>query len=269
MITLNINFLNEKATADEKKEFFVAVKHEETQMLKTDCEIRIEKLEKSLKKEDISNDEIKALKTKLTAEKEILATLNDIITDTKPTHSKVLADMTKKNENHFGNKPEVVRNVLRVLATWENSKLVKYALVETFKGEALRDALEDIHVNSQVDEHGCVIAAPEVKAAYKKASNELESIIKNTFSLPFESTYTTKTRVKITAEDKRLLHNCYVKGFKNKMNKNEATEVVDFAGREIVTAVKSKKDKRTGQIIYNYSGLYQIMCQIVMKHYFK
>lgn len=45
----------------------------------------------------------------------------------------------------------------------------------------------------------------EVKEAYKKASNELESIIKNTFSLPFATSYTDKTRVKMNADDKNCL----------------------------------------------------------------
>lgn len=269
MTTLNINFLSDNATIEMKNEFFTAVKHEETFMLISQSEETIEKLEKSLKKDDITEEEIKALKSKLTAEKQVLETLNTSLFETKDTYNKVIADMTKKNENHFGNKLEVVRNVLRVLATWDNSRLVKFALVETFKGEALHDALETIHINSKSNEDGCLIMSKDVKEAYKKASNELESIIKNTFSLPFATSYTDKTRVKMNADDKKLLNDCYVKGFRNKFSQNEATGVVDFAGRQVNTLVRGKKDKKTGKITYNYSGLYQTVCQIVMKHYFK
>ena len=53
----------------------------------------------------------------------------------------------------------------------------------------------------------------EVKEAYKKASAELETIIKTTFSLPFETPYTDKTRVKLTADDKKLLNDCYIRDF--------------------------------------------------------
>ena len=111
MTTLNINFLSDNATIEMKNEFFTAVKHEETSMLISQSEETIEKLEKSLKKDDIAEDEVKALKSKLTAEKQVLETLNTSLFETKDTYNKVIADMTKKNENHLGNKLEVVRNV--------------------------------------------------------------------------------------------------------------------------------------------------------------
>lgn len=269
MTTLNINFLSENATIEMKNEFFTAVKHEETSMLISVCNDKIARLEKDLKKDDITEEEVKALKSKLTAEKQVLETLNTSLSETKDIYNKVIADMTKKNENHFGNKLEVVRNVLRVLATWDNKSLIKYALVETFEGEALHDALETIHINSKPNDDGCLVLTKEVKEAYKKASNELESIIKNTFSLSFPTSYTDKTRVKMNADDKKLLNDCYVKDVDNNMSKNEATGVVDFAGRMVKTLVKSKKNKRTGKVTYDYSGLYQVITKIVMKHYFK
>ena len=69
----------------------------------------------------------------------------------------------------------------------------------------LYDALEAIHINSKAGEDGNIIMSKEVKEAYKKASEELERIIKVTFSLSHETPYTRKTRVKLTAEDKKLL----------------------------------------------------------------
>ena len=269
MTRLNINFLKETATEDMKNEFFTAIRHEETSMLISLCNENIEKLEKRLKKDDITEEEIKAITVQLKDEKAVLETLKATAKETHDTFNKVLEAMSQKNKDNFGNKKEVVRNVLRILATWDNSKLVKFALVDTFKGEALHDALETIHVNSKANEDGCIILSKDVKEAYKKASQELESIIKVTFSLPFETPYTEKTRVKMTAEDKKLLHDCYIKGFRNKFSQNEATGLVDYSGRQVNTLVKGKKDKKTGKITYNYSGLFQTVCQIVMKHYFK
>ena len=40
--------------------------------------------------------------------------------------------MTIKNADHFGNKKDVVETVLRVLATWNNRKLMKYAITPVF-----------------------------------------------------------------------------------------------------------------------------------------
>lgn len=269
MSRLNINFLNEEATEEMKDDFFTAIQHEETLMLICSVKDSIEKLEKQLKKDDITKEEAQAIKTKLELEKATLETLKRMSDSTSEIFNKVLEAMCKKNENHFGNRKEVVRNVLRILSTVENSKLIKYALVETFEGAELRDALDTIHVNSKTNEDGCITQTKEVKEAYKKASNELESIIKNTFSLPFETPYTAKTRIKLNAGDKKLLHDCYVKGFRNKFSENEKTGLIDFTGRQVNTLVKVRKDKKTGQLIYNYSGLHQTICQIVQKHYFK
>ena len=108
----------------------------------------------------------------------------------------------------------------------------------------------------------------EVKEAYKKASQELESIIKNTFSLPFATEYTDKTRVKLTAEDKKLLNDCYVKGFSNKFDTDDKTGIVTFKKRQINTLVKAKKDRKTKEVTYDYSGLASTISNIVIKHYF-
>ena len=113
-----------------------------------------------------------------------------------------------------------------------------------------------------------VIASKEVKDAYKKASQELETIIKTTFSLPFETPYTTKTRVKLTAEDKKLLNDCYIKGFRNKFLTDDTTGKVSFEKRQIKTLVKGKMNKKTRQMEYDYSGLASTICDIVVKHYF-
>lgn len=107
----------------------------------------------------------------------------------------------------------------------------------------------------------------DVKDAYKKASQELETIIKTTFSLPFETPYTDKTRVKLTAEDKKLLNDCYVRGFSNKFSMDDDGNV-SFKKRQINTLVKAKKDKKTQEVKYDYSGLASVISNIVIKHYF-
>jgi len=175
--------------------------------------------------------------------------------------------MSLRNANGFGNNKDVVRTVLRVLASWDNSKLVKYAIIPAFSSPALYEALETIHVTSKAGDNGNIIMSKEVKEAYKNASNELESIIKNTFSLPFATDYTDKTRVKITADDKKLLNDCYIKGFSNKFDTDD-NGVVTFKKRTINTLVKAKKDKKTQETTYDYSGLAGVIANIVMKHYF-
>ena len=183
-------------------------------------------------------------------------------------YNKVVSAMSEKNKDHFGNNKDVVRTVLRVLASWDNSKLVKYAIIPAFESPELYEALQTIHINSKAGDDGNLVMSKEVKEAYKKASAELETIIKKTFSLPFETPYTAKTRVKLTAEDKKLLNDCYVKGFSNKFDVDDKKDTISFKERQINTLVKAKKNRKTGKMEYDYSGLASTISNIVIKHYF-
>lgn len=273
---LNINFYAENADENTKNTLMLAVEHETcmmtVEMLNDDIarlQTRISNLNgNKTKSEDKKAVEMADLRNKLAETEAEKVRVEAEAESTLDAYNEVLGAMTIKNENHFGNKADVVQTVLRVLGTWNNSKLVKYAIIPAFESPALYNALETIHVLSKADEDGMTILTDEVKKAYKDASNELESIIKNTFSLPFATRFTEKTRVKLTASDKKLLNDCYVKGFKNKFSVDEDTELVDFSKRQINTLVKVKKNKQTGKKEYDYSGLANTICEIVIKHYF-
>lgn len=274
--TLAINFLNKKATVEQIEELMSAVSHEEyemtIQLIQTDI-ARIEKQLANLKdNEDKTPEqkevEEKGLTIKLETVQTNLKTAQTNSADTLEVYNKVISVMTAENHDHFKNDKDVVRTVLRVLASWDNSKLVKYAIIPAFESPALYKALEAIHVNSKAGKDGQIVMSQKVKDAYKKASQELETIIKKTFSLPFETPYTDKTRIKLSSEDKKLLNDCYIKGFQNKFSVNDKTGKVDFSHRQINTLVKVKKDKKSGKTTYDYSGLATCISNIVIKHYF-
>jgi len=277
MMNLNINFLNKNATLEQTEDFMTAITHEECkmniQLLKDDIsrlKTRIANIEKNEDKTPEQKEaESEALSLQLEETESALEEAEKDSADTLEVYDNVISAMTQENHDHFKNNMDVVRTVLRVLATWNNSKLVKYAIIPAFKSPALYDALEAIHVNSKAGEDGQIVMSKEVKEAYKSASKELETIIKATFSLPFETPYTDKTRVKLTADDKKLLHDSYVKGFRNKFRMDEKTGEVNFETRQINTLVKAKKNKKTGKTEYDYSALASVICNIVIKHYFK
>lgn len=277
---LSINFYATNITDELKNEFMQAINHELAGMNVESLNDSISRLEKhasSIQKDidDNGDDEVGTKQKKLDG---ILATINDnkdsrtkceeSQAQTLDIYNKVVSAMSEKNKDHFGNNKDVVRTVLRVLATWDNSKLVKYAIIPAFQSPALYEALEAIHINSKAGEDGNITMSKEVKDAYKKASQELETIIKTTFSLPFETPYTDKTRVKLTAEDKKLLNDCYVRGFSNKFDVDDKKGTVTFKDRQINTLVKAKKNRKTGDITYDYSGLASTISNIVIKHYF-
>ena len=280
MTTLSINFYSATINEALKNEFMQAINHELAGMnieSLNDSISRLEKQASSIQKDidDNGDDEAGTKQKKLDGINATIADNKDARTkceksqaQTLDIYNKVVSAMSEKNKDHFGNNKDVVRTVLRVLATWDNSKLVKYAIIPAFQSPALYEALEAIHINSKAGEDGNITMSKEVKDAYKKASQELETIIKTTFSLPFETPYTDKTRVKLTAEDKKLLNDCYVRGFSNKFDVDDKKGTVTFKDRQINTLVKAKKNRKTGDITYDYSGLASTIANIVIKHYF-
>lgn len=182
--------------------------------------------------------------------------LQTLVDETKDTWASVLCDMVKPNEKGFANNAQVVRTVFRVLACAENSKLYKYAIIPAFQSPALYEAMEEIHVTSKVGTDGHTIYN---KGAYKKASEELDRIMRDTFSLPVETAYTKAFRVKLNASDRNTLHSVYVKDFKNNISNDT------FKGRTFITACKV--NKKDGSI--DYSKLANDIAKIVIGKYAK
>lgn len=278
--TLSINFYSATINEELKAEFTDAIAYELASMnidlLKDQIE-RLKKQTSSLEKDLAENGDdetctkqkkLDGLNATISDSEDSLKNWSDSQVQLVEVRNKVVGVMTEKNKDHFGNDKDVVCTVLRVLATWNNSKLMKYAIVPAFESPALYEALEAIHINSKAGDDGNIVMSKEVKDAYKKASQELETIIKTTFSLPFETPYTNKTRVKLTAEDKKLLNDCYVRGFSNKFNVDDEKGTVSFKKRQVNTLVKAKKDRKTQKITYDYSGLASTIANIVIKHYF-
>lgn len=270
-MTLSINFWNEKITDELKNEFMQAVTFEANSMNIQMLDEQIEKLEKKIsnEKDTYSKEEVAAFKVQLQASEDLKKKLEDENASLNEIYNKVVSTMSQKNKDGFGNKKDVVRTVLRVLATWNNSKLTKYAIIPAFSSPALYEALETIHVTSKAGDDGNIIMSKEVKEAYKQASQELETIIKTTFSLPFETEYTAKTRVKMTAEDKKLLNEVYVSNFKDKWDADEEKGTISFKSRSYTTLVRATKDKKTNEMRYDYSKLGSTISKIVIRHYFK
>ena len=138
--TLSINFYSVTINEALKNEFMQAISHELAGMnieALTESIDRLDKQVTSLRKDisDNGDDEAGTKQKKLDG---ILATISDneetrtkceeSQTQTLEVYERVVSVMSEKNKDHFGNNKDVVRTVLRVLATWNNSKLVKYAM---------------------------------------------------------------------------------------------------------------------------------------------
>lgn len=266
---LNINFLRNEETTETKEAFFTAVHFEFLDMNMAILKANIASLATKIanKRGSYTEEEITTFEVEKTKKEQELSAFKEEQEAIKDIYNTVLEGMTAPvGEGGFHNNINTVKTVLRVLASVEDAKLIKQAITPAFKDETLYKALETIHVSSKATEVGNIVQSQAVKDAYKTASAQLENIIKVNFSLPFETPYTVKTRVKLTAEDKKLLNDCYIKGFTNKFTVSE-DDVVTFKGRQLNTLVTVKKNSK-GEAVYNYSGLASTIASIVMKHYF-
>ena len=64
-----------------------------------------------------------------------------------------------------------------------------------------------------------------------------------------------------------MLNDCYIKGFSNKFDTDDNGKV-SFKTRQVNTLVKVRKNRKTGKMEADYSGLASTIANIVMKHYF-
>ena len=145
---LSINFFAEGINETSRFEFMTAVRHEcasmNIQLLDSDI-ARLETRLNNIKNSDKSEDEKKVLSADLEQQiadkKSARVEYEQEQVTTLELYDKVVTAMSKKNENGFGNHKDVVRTVLRVLASWDNSKLMKYAIIPAFQSPALYEAL--------------------------------------------------------------------------------------------------------------------------------
>lgn len=261
---LKINFLNNDVTINQIAELAKAVRFELCDMTKKMNLDAIAKQTKIVANEKGTHDEdeiatAQAKIDKLEAENVKLSTTME---ELRTVYNSIIEAMTVPNDKGYSNNSDTVRTVLRVVACAENSKLYKYAIIPAFENESLYNCLEVIHVNNDVTEAGYSTNTKERVALYESAQEELDNIMRDTFSLPIATPYTTALRVKLNAQDRKVLHDCYIKGFSNKFDTNSDTGVIVFKSRKYNTAVKKN---RKGEI--DYSGLATDIAKVVISKY--
>lgn len=277
MITkMAINFMNPSITDTQAIEFFQAIQYEYAGMLAELLTEEIKKLDSKIANNSKRYDEeeiagFQAAKTKKeTARKE----RQDKQKELQSTYDTVIANMTLPDKNGYANNTDAVRTVLRIVASCQENKLTKYAIIPAFENEILFQALEAVHITSVARENGAISETKEVKEAYKMTKDELERVVKDMFSLPVETCYTEKMRVKLNNADIKRLHDCYVTGYQDNFEYTELdpdsdSVTISYKDTTIKTLVSSRQNKKTGTWIRNYTKLAGVIASIVRCRYFK
>ena len=262
---LKINFLNQEIKDAQVIEFATAVKFEELDMVLAcnndaikSCNNKIENKNGKYSEEEIEAEKKK--KEKLEEEnKKILVSVEEV----RPVYEKVVKVIAESGNGEFCNGEENTRNVLRVVACADNSKLYKYALISAIDNDSLFEAMEICHSIDNGNDFGANKQSKEVRDAYVKAECEIQTILKNCLSLPFASEYTETVRTKFNKTSLKLLHECYVTGFSNKFESIKDSESVKFVSVEVKKLITSKKNNK-GEVTKNFKKFAETVCKIAI-----
>lgn len=266
---LNINFLNPSITNEQTLEFALAVKFEELNMTMELNNDSIKSLQTKIenKQGKYTDEEIEVFRTQVA---ELVAENVEIesrVEEVRPTYESVLSTIAnasvQTDDGEFSNGMDNARNVLRLVACAENTKLFKYALLSAIDNDDLFDAMEICHNIENNNEVGNSKQTTKLKNAYKSAESQIQSILKATLSLPIESAYTSSLRVKFNGTDLKLLHECYVTGFSNKFESNKDSDVVTFKGRDVKKLISSKTNSK-GEVTRNFKKFAETICKLAI-----
>lgn len=271
---LNINFLsttlleNNEESIKARIELATAVKFEELDMILSLDKDLIKSLDKKIENKNgkYTCEQVEGFKSEKTLIEEDIARIEEKVAEVRPVYDLVIARMTEVAEgSEYGNKLENVRNILRVIATADNTKLEKYALVESIGTSDLYDALEKCHSFDKVTDNGNRVQGKALKDAYIKAESEVRSILKNSLSLPFATYYTESLRVKFNGTTMAKVHECYITGISNKFEKDKESGDIAFKGHKVNTLISAKTDKN-GNTTYNFTKLATLIARLTVEY---
>ena len=269
-----INFANKNMSNEQVKNLYSAIQYERVDMEISYLNATIKGLENKIKNGGTTKDVEKWEQDKKEA-KEELAKCEKSLAELKAIHELVLGEMTVPNDKGFANSELAIRNVFRVVAS-ADTNLVKYAFIDnknTIFSEELMKAMDyvaDIK-GERIEDFGRVVQGKEYKNQLKKAEYEVEKIMREMFSIPIETPYTTVLRVKPTKQDMHLLHSCYVTNFKNEMKVIETTEGEEmrYSNRKIITLITKVKNKKTNNVTGNFAKFATKLVDLVVPYMVK
>ena len=258
---LAVNFVTDDA--ENRKTFATACFYAECDVAIQLANEELKKVNKKLSAESIAVKEAEFLESQKQELENRISEFQTEMSGYESAFVQVVGNITE-----VGNNEEVAIRILRMIASAKNSKFMKFA-VSGIQDESLYEALENIHILSEANENGGLKQTDKVRESYKAAKIRLETIIKERFSLPFANDFTGKVNVKLNSGDIKLIHDCYITGFRNKFNTDDDKGEITFKSRQINTLVRKKTNKKSGEATYDFTRLLTVIANIVISKYCK
>ena len=110
----------------------------------------------------------------------------------------LVTTISEASNEHIKNDLNAVRNLLRLTACQNNSKLYKYVVINGEDNEKLYEAMERIYQidKREIDEEGRLCPSESIDKDYIFTKEVIGEIAKSLFSLPIETELTKKVNIK-------------------------------------------------------------------------
>lgn len=248
-----------------------AVQYESLDMVNEMLLGKIAALQKSLqsKENNLSEDEIAGIKKKIEKLEKEVEDNSDKMKLLEPRWEYVVTTISEASNEHIKNDLNAVRNLLRLTACQNNSKLYKYVVINGEDNEKLYEAMERIYQidKREIDEEGRLCPSESIDKDYIFTKEVIGEIAKSLFSLPIETELTKKVNIKFNKTDLAYVHNLYVKSLYVRFTPKNENEIV-YNGRVLRTLITKKKDK-DGVVKYDFTAFYEVLSKLAIEYIVK
>ncbi len=256
-----------------------AIQWEGLDMLNVYLMEQVDRLTRKLQKDDLTEEEIEGFKKQIERLEDQIEKNQESMTFLAPKWEYTVETIAagekeytddKGNICHIRNDKNAVRNVLRLTACQDNSKLYKYVVVNSYINEVLYESMQKIHGidNREIDENGKLTGSEEwLDGEYYISAIEIGKLAKSLFSIPVETELTKKVNVKFNKTDISYVHALYIRGISVYFNTTKSKGTV-YKGRRLNTLITCNKTK-TGEKVYNFTGFYETLSKLAVEYLMK
>lgn len=246
-----------------------AIQYEGLDMTNTILMEKVASLEKSLQKDDLTEDEIKGIQRKIEKLNADIENNIKVMETLQPKWEYAIEIISSAKNEYTGNDKNAVRNVLRLTACQENQKFYKYVIINGEDNPLLYEAMERIHQveGKTIDDYGKIEHTKEQFNDYVISAGEIGKIVKSLFSLPIESEITKKVNIKFNKTDLAYIHSLYVKSLNVGFSRSKSKGIT-YNGRTLRTLIQCKKDKE-GMFHYNFTAFYEVISKLAIEYIMK
>lgn len=248
-----------------------AIQWERLDMLNTYLMGQIDRLTKKLQKDDLTEEEIEGIKKQIERLESQIEKNQETMTSLTPKWEYTIETIAEGKNEYVQNDKNAIRNVLRLTACQDNSKLYKYVVVNPHINEVLYESMQKIHDidNREINENGKLTGSEDfLDGEYYISAVEIGKLAKSLFSIPVETELTKKVNVKFNKTDIAYVHALYIRGISVYFNTTKSKGTV-YKGRLLNTLITCEKKKKTGEKVYNFTGFYEVLAKLAVEYLVK